>query len=276
MDKVSIILPVYNHEKYIERCLDSIFNQTYPNLEIIIIDDGSRDNSPQIVARKIKGRKNTCFIIQKNQGAHFTINKGILMSKGKYINIINSDDFFSHNRIARMVEEIKKKQTRFIFSKVNYVDHKDKDITIKNKYTMDLLRRQNSIKDFASVGYALLLSNVTISTGNMFFDKKLYDEVGGFNNYKYVHDWDFVLRCLKCTEPIFLDEVHYYYRYHDENSFKSLKDVAAYECPALMKNYFKIVHLDTPRNKLAPARSNWPLYFDYFISKHEYWVYVNG
>lgn len=108
MDLISIIVPVYNAESYLDRCISSICNQTYPNIEIILIDDGSKDQSLEICKRWQLKDKRVIVIHQDNQGVSASRNKGILNSKGKYILQVDSDDYISNSMIQKMYELLKK------------------------------------------------------------------------------------------------------------------------------------------------------------------------
>jgi len=100
--KISIIVPVYQVEKYLRRCLDSIVNQTYKNLEIILIDDGSKDNSPAICDEYAKKDDRIKVLHQKNQGSSVARNQGLDVAIGKYIGFVDSDDWIEPN----MYEEL--------------------------------------------------------------------------------------------------------------------------------------------------------------------------
>ena len=89
---ISVILPIYNVEKYLEKCLKSVINQTYKNLEIILVDDGSKDNSPQICDEYAVKDKRIVVIHKSNGGLSDARNAGIEIAKGKYITLIDSDD----------------------------------------------------------------------------------------------------------------------------------------------------------------------------------------
>ena len=91
-DLISVIIPVYNVEKYLDRCLTSVINQTYTKLEIILIDDGSTDNCPQICDEWAKNEQRIKVIHKKNEGVSSARNLGINMSSGEYISFIDSDD----------------------------------------------------------------------------------------------------------------------------------------------------------------------------------------
>ncbi|MGL6105767.1 glycosyltransferase family 2 protein [Romboutsia sp.] len=90
--KISVIVPVYNVEKYLERCLNSLLNQTYKNLEIILINDGSTDSSEEIRKKYSKQDEKIKFISQENKGIAETRNVGIKNSTGEYIAFLDSDD----------------------------------------------------------------------------------------------------------------------------------------------------------------------------------------
>lgn len=93
MCKISVVIPVYNVEKYLGRCLDSIINQTFEDLEIICIDDGSTDNSLLILRSYVNKDSRIIVVSQRNQGISAVRNKGIDMAKGEYISFIDSDDW---------------------------------------------------------------------------------------------------------------------------------------------------------------------------------------
>ena len=110
---VSILIASYNKEKYVQRCINSCLNQTYNKIEVIIYDDGSKDNSYEI-AKKIKGIKVFKNKKRKNLGKFNTYyqinsyNKAFLKSKGKYILLLDSDDFFKKNKIKEIVNYFNK------------------------------------------------------------------------------------------------------------------------------------------------------------------------
>ena len=103
---VSIIVPVYNVEKYIDQCLNNIINQTYRNIEIIIINDGSTDNSYNICKKYASQDPRVIFLSQENKGVSYARNEGILCSHGEYITFVDSDDYIELNYIGCLINAI--------------------------------------------------------------------------------------------------------------------------------------------------------------------------
>ena len=101
-EKISVIIPVYNVEKYLKKCIDSIINQTYYNLEIIIVDDGSPDNCPTIIDEYAKLDKRVKAIHKQNGGVSSARNLGLKYATGDYIIFIDSDDYLSINMIEKL------------------------------------------------------------------------------------------------------------------------------------------------------------------------------
>lgn len=106
MIKVSIIIPVYNSEKYISRCLDSIINQSYKNIEVLVINDGSSDNSLKILKEYEKKYNNIKVIDKENEGVAITRNKGIKLATGDYIMFIDNDDFIDSDYLESYINSV--------------------------------------------------------------------------------------------------------------------------------------------------------------------------
>ena len=102
MPKVSVILPVYNTEKYLRECLDSVVNQTLKDIEIICVNDGSTDNSLAILNEYAQKDNRITIISQKNKGAGATRNKGLKIAKGEYLYFLDSDDFLTISGLEKL------------------------------------------------------------------------------------------------------------------------------------------------------------------------------
>ena len=126
--KVSVIIPVYNSEKYIKECIESVINQTYQNLEIIVIDDCSMDSSIELV-KNIKDDRINIISLPENIGVSNARNKGIEVATGDYICFIDSDDIWMREKIEKQVEFIEKNGYEFIYS--NYAFLRGGNIDLK-------------------------------------------------------------------------------------------------------------------------------------------------
>lgn len=119
--KVTIVVPIYNVEKYLERCIDSILSQTYKNIEVILVNDGSTDNSLQL-CNKYKSIDNRVIIIDKlNGGLSDARNAGIKKACGEYISFIDSDDFILPTMIEKMTMQIIKDQADICICDMEYL-----------------------------------------------------------------------------------------------------------------------------------------------------------
>ena len=104
MPKLSVLIPVYNVEKYLGQCLDSVVNQTFTDMEIIVINDGSRDNSLDIIKKYAKKDKRIKIIDKENEGYGKSMNRGLDMARGKYIGIVESDDWIDNNMYSELID----------------------------------------------------------------------------------------------------------------------------------------------------------------------------
>lgn len=104
--KISVIIPVYNTERYVERCVRSVMNQTYQNLEIICVNDGSKDNSGKVLDQLANEDDRIVVIHQKNEGVSVARNKALFCSTGDYITFVDSDDYIDSYMYEKMVSKI--------------------------------------------------------------------------------------------------------------------------------------------------------------------------
>lgn len=130
--KISIIIPVYNAEKFLKRCLESVINQTYKNLEIICVDDGSKDNSSKIIEKIAKKDNRIILIKQKNQGVSIARNNAIEKSTGEYIMFLDSDDYMDKNMCEIMIKAINEYRVDVV--RCNYKRVYENGVKFNNKY----------------------------------------------------------------------------------------------------------------------------------------------
>ena len=129
---ISVIVPIYNVEKYLQKCVDSILNQTYENLEIILVDDGSTDNCPKICDCYQKKDKRIRVIHKENGGLSDARNCGLDIAKGEYIGFVDSDDFIDSNMYSLLINIMKKQCTDLAVCNYLKVDKNYKIISNKN------------------------------------------------------------------------------------------------------------------------------------------------
>ena len=119
--KVSVIVPVYNVEKYLAKCLDSLINQEFFNYEIIVVNDGSTDNSQEIIEEYAKRYDIIKDVFKKNGGLSSARNYGLEKASGKYITFVDSDDYVDENMYLKMYEKAKSGNFDIVTSDINYV-----------------------------------------------------------------------------------------------------------------------------------------------------------
>ena len=131
MGKVSIIVPIYNVEKYLSKCIESILSQTYKNIEIILVDDGSPDNSPQICDEYAKKDDRIIVIHKANGGVSLARNAGIDIATGKYIGFVDPDDYIENNMYELMMNKIEEYQANIVICGYDYINE---NYTVERHY----------------------------------------------------------------------------------------------------------------------------------------------
>lgn len=144
--KISIVIPVYNASKYLSKCLDSVINQSYSNIEIVLVDDGSRDNSGNICDEYSNKDKRIKVIHKENGGVSYTRNTGIKKATGDYITFVDSDDLVHSDYVRKLVENVDSDtlsvcQIENFYDKVNYSnDLSDEKLEFQTKNFIELCR----------------------------------------------------------------------------------------------------------------------------------------
>jgi GT2 family glycosyltransferase len=257
---VSVVIPSYNHRAYVESALESIFIQTYPSVEIIVIDDGSSDDSASCI------RSTLCrspfpwhFHARENCGAARTINEAVALSKGEFVNVLNSDDRFTPSRLMNMVDAVARSGEKWGFSRVAFIDQGGEAIGAETSPRADdlaYLTDNASARD--TVGFSFLSGNPSISSGALFFARALFDRIGGFRDFRYNHDWDFCLRASLIAEPVFVASAEYRYRLHANNTILESTADAQREVDAMFMNFHQHVQDACDfTNPFAPVPKIW-------------------
>ncbi|MGI6684354.1 MAG: glycosyltransferase [Bacillota bacterium] len=141
--KVSVIIPSYNHEKFIGEAIESVLNQTYQDFELIIIDDCSHDNSIKVI-EKFKSEKIRFFINEKNMGATYTANKCISEARGEYIALLNSDDIWELNKLEKQVPILdNNREIGAVFSNALFINEKGEPLSNDDYSWPNIFKQQN-------------------------------------------------------------------------------------------------------------------------------------
>ena len=180
---VSIIIPVYNVEKYIEETVRSVIGQTYLNWELILIDDGSSDQTYQIL-QDFTDERIKIYQNDKNRGPSYTRNRGLSLAKGEYIAFLDSDDLWEKEKLSKQLNFMQKNHHSFTFTSYKLVDEQGQDI-----------HRVVHVPE--KVNYQELLCNTVISTITVMFESKLKQYLQMPENIENGEDFSAWLNVLK-------------------------------------------------------------------------------
>ena len=210
MIKVSVIVPVYNVEDYLEKCLDSLVNQTLKEIEIIVVNDGSPDNSGKIIEKYAKKYKNIKAYTKENGGLSDARNYGIKKASGEYLVFIDSDDYIDETMLEKMYQKAIQENLDIVVC--NSINVYDNNTTIEIKSNLNY--SSNPIKNY-------LISAPMACT--RIYKKELFDNIE-FKKGIYYEDLELTPKLVKYTKKIdFIDEGLYYY-YQRVGSIMKQKD----------------------------------------------------
>lgn len=215
--KISVVIPVYNSEKYIEECINSITNQTYKNIEIIIVNDGSIDNSEKIIKEYALKDKRIKYIYKLNEGVSKARNTGIKISTGKYITFVDSDDIVEKNYLHNLIN----KNDEYDFVMMGYKIWNMK----KNSYqTYNCIPFSGNIKKFIENIFNYIFSPILLGPCFKLFKREIIQNNNIIfpEDISFGEDAEFVFNYLKYVKKIkCIDKSEYLYRKNDKESLSS-------------------------------------------------------
>lgn len=229
--KVSIIIPVYNSEKTIERCLESIYHQTYSNYEIIVINDGSSDGTLAILNQQKASHDNFILINKKNEGVSIARNLGLERATGEAILFMDADDFIREDYLELMVSSLIKNDCKIVISGYKVLN--------SSTVLSDILSlKENKGIVSKNVGLKLLVSSFKERlygyVWRCLFDSSLLKSIRFENNLKISEDFLFICQAINSTDKVYLlPEEAYYYVCNPES-------VTANYIPSLYEDMVKI------------------------------------
>lgn len=215
---VSIIVPIYNSDKWLDLCLKSILKQSYKNFELLLIDDGSTDNSGVICDIYAKKDSRIMVFHKKNEGVSIARNYGLSLAKGKYVQFIDSDDIVDSEMTKKLIRLIEEKNTDMVMCKVHFLDENEMYChSLKNNNTINIGKMtkvevlKNIIRDDGFQGFLV----------NKLFKKKILD----LNNIKFdehisiCEDLLFCCQYLACINSVaYTTEKLYGYIQHENSA----------------------------------------------------------
>jgi glycosyltransferase involved in cell wall biosynthesis len=205
--KVSAIITTYNGESYIKSAINSVIKQTYKNIEIIVVDDGSKDDTYEKIKPYIKKIK---YIYQKNSGISCARNTGIKSAEGDFIAFLDHDDLWLPEKIEEQVKYfLDNPQEVFVHSSIKYINHKG-ELIIPDSYWCEL-KINNSVENIKEI-----LMHYAMFPSTMMIKKRVFEEFGYFDpDFVNCQGYELCLRIAKKYRLGYLDEPLVLYRISD-------------------------------------------------------------
>lgn len=259
---VSVVIPCYNHENYVQDCIRSVIEQTYQNIELIIIDDGSRDNSvhkiQEMVEKCQKRFKRFEFRDRPNKGLSETLNEALEWCEGEYFSAIASDDLMKERKTEKQVDFLQKNtKVAAVFGGIELIN--DKDQIIDKRVTPN---KTYNFKD-------IILNKHDLPASTQMARLKVVKDIGGYNADYKIEDWYMLLKMAeKNFSIVYLEGIFCSYRFHDHNFSKNMevmgkemkKIILRYRDNVFYKNALKIIYKQE---------------FNYFKNRREYLKAIN-
>ena len=213
---ITIIIPAYNAESYIERCLTSLVNQSYKNLEILVINDGSTDNSEKII-RKVKKKDSRIVLInQENRGVSSARNKGLNVANGKFVTFVDADDFVEFDYIEVLYNSIK----------TNNADISICNLAINNRINFEKNNLEIKLFDSESAIINMLLGNYFDSSVCCKLIKCEIAKAENFREDLLIAEDLYYYYCLfkKCNRISYVNKICYHYMQNENGAISTISD----------------------------------------------------
>lgn len=237
---VSVIIPVYNGEKYLKESLESVLNQTYEYIEILVIDDGSTDRSIEI-AKSLNDEIRV--IIQKNRGPAAARNNGAKCATGRWLAFLDADDTWEPEKLEKQVNACKKFKWSYTNTQFNGGQNNGRlDSDFTKKYEGDILEH--------------IITGNFISTSSVMVDKECFITAGGFDEgLKSIQDWELWSR-IAIENPInYIPEALVNYRVHSNSTSRKTRNTLPNHIRVIEKIFSNNIIKDIHTAKLNQAKS---------------------
>ncbi len=217
--KVSIRVPAYNHEKYIECCLDSVLNDSYPNKELIIIDDGSTDHTPELIEKWIKKNMSMLpisYLPRENRGLTKTLNELISRCNGEYLVSLASDDYLLDGGIDVRVRHLEMNPEKYaVMGDCIVVNHDDEllhESGLTGLYSAKIEKYTNAEGLLDEI-----VNNWSVPGPVLMVRSTVYDKIGQYDEGLEIEDWDLYIRMASKKLLGFVNQKVSAYRLHEKN-----------------------------------------------------------
>lgn len=221
---VSIIVPIYNTEKYLSRCLSSIVKQTYPHLEIILVNDGSPDNSPQICKEWEKRDNRIKVIHKKNEGLGLARNSGLSIATGKYIAFIDSDDYIDHHMYETLISQAECENADIVYC--GYYQENQSGIFIKKSdfSTLTVFEKKDLLELSTQYIPGVSKNLLTMSVWHSIYKREVITDFFFSERDVVSEDLHFQLSAILNSERIvYIPNALYYYCYNNTSLSHTFK-----------------------------------------------------
>ncbi len=227
---VSIIIPAYNKGSYTIKAIKSVLSQTYNNIELIVINDGSTDDTHELLKKIID--KRFIFYDIKNSGACTARNYGINKSNGKYLSFLDCDDTYEKNKIEKSISVLERnKDYKFVYTDVNFIDKNDNIVGKTPQY------RNHPGSGF--IAKKLILCDFNITNSTLLMRKECIEIIGNFDEKIFIPaDREFLIRLSSKFKGYYLNHNLTNYRVHNETIYKNV-DIAFSEFKYMINKFNK-------------------------------------
>jgi len=221
--KISVVIPAYNHGRFVGEAVRSVLAQTMADLELVVVDDGSTDDTLAVVEAIRDPRLRV--IAQRNGGTHAAINTGLRAAGAPLLAILNSDDAYDSERLARALAVLESEpDVALVGSHIEVIDAAGAPIAVKRGWAdlepWSLEAPARSFRSGTDPHAALLTENYWSTSSNFVFRRAHLERVGAIRPLRYVHDWDFALRLALAGRLVLLDQPLLRYRVHERNTIR--------------------------------------------------------
>lgn len=218
---VSVVMPAYNHERFVGPAIESVLAQSFSNWELVIVDDGSTDATPDVIRSYQDPRIH--YHHQSNQDAFNALNRGLSLATGNYISILNSDDVYHPDRLQECLAAANS-GAEVVITDVVPIDEQGAAIPEGLHFWHHWHERNKKFyRDCGDLYAGFLRGNLMVTTSNLFMTRRAADTTGTFAALRYLHDYDYIFRLMLAFpgQTTFLDQNKLLqYRIHGANTLK--------------------------------------------------------